>query len=557
MITEKIDKVNRKRRGRPTKEKPLRNEALPNFTTSAKIDTIVLSIQLSKFIAPSVLQRKIAGLTGFCSSAVAVTLYPGEVIAEVRIQDPTPAGLRRFHTLFAASIDRLDIAVDHRPADPADLDQLAAQLARYHLPHPDIIAMPGGRVRQCWGGKGKVASLGADLDSLVPGWTTYAGQRGGPILWRSYAKRQDNGQKLPPEQWVARVEAEIRRPELRRRGIETLPDLFAADFGQFADLFRFAQIAQPAKSCIGWSCIDQARKKIATNHADLGTWSVPAGRRIAFDRLNRAARRALDRLADQFDQPFFLDTDQPKDSRESAPVEESPYNSKNKLDNSSPFSPSQDQREEREKEIHSHKEQKSFKSLKPDHEKESMIPESAHESSFEIMIDQETGEFRKGSSNDFAFSSEIEQETQEFEMELEIDIETGEFETSHSIKKFSELFLTHRPRPKPTKIHNLCKMLVAHFCIRRATKIRWKKSALIFGPTRLFARRLHKRPSPGYQIPSLSHFKARWEDFLLWLPPVPPPEGKRLQRALKRILGQNSFQGAGGLIEACQIGRPG
>lgn len=321
------------KRGRPRKGGSAR-ESIPAFTTGALIDTIIVRPLMAAPIHAATLHKRIIERTGF--SSVKVEPF-GEITDHptITLQDATPARLGALAGLLhglPVVVDRLDVALDCRPRKLADLDQLAAGLARHHVPRQD--ALRGrGMPRQVWGnGAGRTTFLGhpcGDLVDVAPRWTTYVGRRGGAVLWRVYPKRMDHGRPIPEQQRVARIEAEMRGDELLMRGLGTLADVLAFDFSKLTDLFKFASVAAPAPSRIGWPCIDRARRQIAAHRAAAGMWAVPKRQHIAFDRLNRAARRALQRLTDEFAaEPAanFLDTGAGQEPRCAAGSGQAAYN---------------------------------------------------------------------------------------------------------------------------------------------------------------------------------------------------------------------------------------
>ncbi|GAB3452462.1 hypothetical protein [Insolitispirillum peregrinum] len=299
-----ITSVHKRKRGRPKKGAIL-HVAIPDFTTCATIDTIIIAPTLPAPIHAATLHQRIIKGTGFLS----VRVEPFGQITDcptITLQDATPARLRSLAVLFdglAVVVDRLDVALNCHPRIPADLDCLAVALARHHVPRQSLL-QGRGAPRQAWGeGKERFAFLGHPdgfLAGLSPRWTTYAGQRGGPIMWRTYPKRMDHGQPIPEHLRVARIETELHREELVRRGLGTLADVLAFNYSALADLFKFAAPSAPAPSRIGWPCIDRARRQITAQRADAGMWAIPKSQRVALDRLNRAARRALDRLTGAF-----------------------------------------------------------------------------------------------------------------------------------------------------------------------------------------------------------------------------------------------------------------
>lgn len=292
------------KRGRPRKGGSAR-ESIPAFTTGALIDTIIVRPLMAAPIHSATLHKRIIERTGFSS----VKVEPFGEIADhpaITLQDATPARLRALAGLFnglPVVVDRLDVALDCRPRNPADLDRLAADLACHHIP-PREVMQGKGMPRQTWGrGAGCTTFLGhpcGDLVGVAPRWTTYVGRKGGPLLWRVYPKRADHGRPIPEPQRAARVEVEMRRDELMKRGLDTLADVLAFDFSTLTDLFKFASAAVPAPSRIGWPCIDRARRQITAYRAAAGMWAVPKRQHVALNRLNRAARRALQRLTNEF-----------------------------------------------------------------------------------------------------------------------------------------------------------------------------------------------------------------------------------------------------------------
>lgn len=322
------------KRGRPRKH-GTNGEVIPAFTMGARLDTIVVKSALLAPIHSATLHQHIIEHTGILSAKVEpfgqITEHP-----TITVQDATPARLRALAALFdglPVVVDRLDVALDCRPRNPADLERLVATLARHHVPRQDALQGQGAP-RQSWGkGRERTIFLGRPdgfLADVSPRWTTYTGQKGGPIMWRTYPKRTDHGQPIPEHQRLARIEVEMHHDELTKRGLNTLADVLAFDYSTLADLFKFAAPSAPAPSRIGWPCIDRARRQIAAHRAAAGMWAVPKRQHIALDRLNRAARRALKRLTKAFaDTPAsnFLDTRADQEPREAAGLGMASYNS--------------------------------------------------------------------------------------------------------------------------------------------------------------------------------------------------------------------------------------
>lgn len=279
-----------KKRGRPRKEAAAL--VIPPHRTRATIDTLVIRVTLpSEDHSANVAKRLKDSLD--CKDRRSIAVKPDKAVGRVKtvfVQDVCADRLRRLiETLGAgAIITQLDVAVNFRPADPADLDHLCVILRKTISPIMQTDASGWSAPRVSTGAGDKTKRVVDDIP-LGDG-TLYVNSRTrNDIEVKVYAKRFNERVEVPPDRQVARVEASIHGDELVRLlypecdeepGMVPLAKLLEFDFKKLAGLFKFYIPMASQESAL--AC------------------STPSSNKAALKPLTAHAKHALERLTDEF-----------------------------------------------------------------------------------------------------------------------------------------------------------------------------------------------------------------------------------------------------------------